>query len=141
MKYPPAYSPLVADGIIDEVLYPLKSGKEAQVFVVRAEGEIVCAKVYKEAAQRSSNKPPSIKRPHLGRPPQPCHGKKYPLWPGGGGESLVERGGGSLKRLAAAGVRVPKPYSYVDGVLLMELIQDESGDPAPRLTMWPSPKT
>jgi RIO kinase 1 len=35
--------------------------------------------------------------------------------------------------LEAAGVRVPKPHLYIEGVLLMELVTDEDGNAAPRL--------
>lgn len=62
MKIPKRLQPLVDDGMIDEVLVQLMSGKEAQVYVVRCGEEVRCAKVFKEAKQRSLNRPFSIKR-------------------------------------------------------------------------------
>ena len=39
----------------------------------------------------------------------------------------------ALYRLANAGVRVPTPLHYSENVLLMEMITDGNGNPAPRL--------
>ncbi|HMW49136.1 MAG TPA: PA4780 family RIO1-like protein kinase [Cellvibrionaceae bacterium] len=135
MKVPARLQPLVADGIIDEVLYPLKSGKEAQIFVVRADGEIVCAKVYKEASQRSFKQAAQYQegRTYKGGRRSRAMAKNTRFGQAEAEKAWLNAEVEALKCLAAAGVRVPTPYSYVDGVLLMELIQDESGDPAPRL--------
>jgi len=135
MKVPARLQPLVADGIIDEVLYPLKSGKEAQIFVVRADGKIVCAKVYKDASQRSFKQAAQYQegRSYKGGRRTRAMAKNTRFGQAEAEKAWLNAEVEALKRLAAAGVRVPTPYSYVDGVLLMELIQDESGDPAPRL--------
>ena len=44
---------MLDDGIIDEVIRPLKSGKEASVYVVRTGTQVRCAKVYKDMGQRT----------------------------------------------------------------------------------------
>ncbi|MEY4588429.1 MAG: hypothetical protein RL497_505 [Pseudomonadota bacterium] len=135
MKVPARLLPLVADGIIDEVLYPLKSGKEAQIFVVRANDEIVCAKVYKEASQRSFKQAAQYQegRSYKGGRRTRAMAKNTRFGQAETEKAWLNAEVEALKCLAAAGVRVPKPLSYVDGVLLMELIQDETGHPAPRL--------
>jgi len=135
MKTPKGLQPLIDDGVIDEVLRPLKSGKEASVYVVRLGEEVLCAKVYKDMAQRSfqarvqyqegrkfrgSRQARAIgKATKFGRREQETEWKNTEV--------------DALYRLAAAGVRVPKPRGYFHGVLLMELITDESGHSAPRL--------
>lgn len=135
MKVPTRLVPLVTDGIIDEVLYPLKSGKEAQIFVVRANDEIVCAKVYKEATQRSFKQAAQYQegRSYKGGRRTRAMAKNTRFGQAEQEKAWLNAEVEALKRLAAVGVRVPKPLSYVDGVLLMELIQDETGNPAPRL--------
>ena len=135
MKIPKRIEPLVQDGLIDEVIRPLKSGKEAAVYVVKSEGEIRCAKVYKEVNQRSFHKQASSQEGRKVRSTRQARamekrtrfGRKQleELWQNAEGDALY--------RLAAVGVRVPKPYNFVDGVLLMELITDEHGSAAPRL--------
>ncbi len=135
MKIPKRIQPLVDDGIVDEVLGQLMSGKEATVYTVRCGAEIRCAKVYKEAAQRSFKKAVQYqegrkvrnsrrgrameKRSKFGRKQQEA------TWQNAEVDALY--------KLAAAGVRVPVPYGCFDGVLLMELVTDEEGDVAPRL--------
>ena len=135
MKTPKGLQPLIDDGVIDEVLRPLKSGKEASVYVVRLGDEVLCAKVYKDMAQRSfqarvqyqegrkfrgSRQARAIgKATKFGRREQETEWKNTEV--------------DALYRLAAAGVRVPKPRGYFHGVLLMELITDEAGHSAPRL--------
>ncbi len=135
MKIPARLQPLVNDGLVDEVLYPLMSGKEAQVFVVRANDEIRCAKVYKEANKRSFKQAVQYQEGRSVRNSRRARamskGTRY-------GKKEVEAAWlnaevEALYRLADAGVRVPKPHWFVDGVLMMELIVDEEGDPAPRL--------
>lgn len=135
MKIPKRIEPLVQDGLIDEVIRPLKSGKEAAVYVVKSEGEIRCAKVYKEVNQRSFHKQASYQEGRKVRSTRQARamekrtrfGRKQleELWQNAEVDALY--------RLAAVGVRVPKPYNFVDGVLLMELITDEHGSAAPRL--------
>lgn len=135
MKTPKGLQPLIDDGVIDEVLRPLKSGKEASVYVVRLGDEVLCAKVYKDMAQRSfqsrvqyqegrkfrgSRQARAIgKATRFGRREQETEWKNTEV--------------DALYRLAAAGVRVPKPRGFFHGVLLMELITDEGGHSAPRL--------
>lgn len=135
MKIPKRLQPLVQDGIVDAVARQLMSGKEAMVFVVRCGNETRCAKVYKEADRRSfrqavdytenrktknSRETRAIaKRSRFGRESQEA------AWQSAEVDALY--------RLAAAGVRVPRPYGFHAGVLLMELVTDEDGNAAPRL--------
>ncbi len=135
MKIPARLASLVNDGLIDEVYYALMSGKEAQVFVVRANDEIRCAKVYKEANKRSFKQAVQYQEGRTVRNSRRARamakGTRY-------GQKEAEEAWlnaevEALYRLAEAGVRVPKPYWFVDGVLVMELVVDEEGEPAPRL--------
>lgn len=135
MKTPTGLQPLIDDGVIDEVLRPLKSGKEAAVYVVRAGAEIRCAKVYKDMAQRSfqqrvqyqegrkvrgSREARAIgKATRYGRRQQEAEWKNTEV--------------DALYRLRDAGVRVPEPFGYFHGVLVMELVVDADGHSAPRL--------
>ncbi len=135
MKSPSSIEPLIRDGLVDEVLRPLKSGKEASVYVVLAGGEIRCAKVYKQASQRSFRQAAQYTEGRKVRNSRQARamekGSRYgrkeqeDAWQ----NSEVN----ALYRLAAAGVRVPKPHCFVDGVLLMELVADAAGNAAPRL--------
>lgn len=136
MKTPKRLQPLVDEGLVDEVLRQLMSGKEATVYVVRCGSEIRCAKVYKEAEQRSFKQAVHYregrkvrntrrarameKRSRFGR------NQQEEIWQ----TAEVD----ALYRLADANVRVPKPYGCFDGVLLMELITDDQGEVAPRLS-------
>lgn len=135
MKVPKRLEPLLADGLIDEVLRPLMSGKEAAVYVVRCGDEMRCAKVYKEANNRSFRQAAVYQEGRKVRNTRQARamasGSKY-------GRKEQEEAWQSaevtaLFKLAAAGVRVPKPYDFLDGVLLMELIADADGNAAPRL--------
>ena len=135
MKTPKRIEPLVEDGLVDEVLRQLMSGKEAMVYVVRCGEEIRCAKVYKEANKRafrqSTDYTEGRKTKNSRRARAMEKGSKY-------GRQATEEAWQSaevdaLYRLAAAGVRVPQAYNFHEGVLLMELITDASGDAAPRL--------
>jgi RIO kinase 1 len=135
MKTPKRLEPLIHDGLIDEVISPLMSGKEAAVYVVRSGGEICCAKVYKEAHNRSFRTHARYREGRKGRDSRQAraiskrtrHGQQEQE------EAWHNAEMDALYRLAAAGVRVPKPYACVGGVLLMELVTDAQGDPAPRL--------
>lgn len=135
MKTPKRLTPLVEDGLVDEVIRQLMSGKEAAVYVVRCGEEIRCAKVYKEADQRSFRQSVDytegrkVKNSRRARAME--KGTKY-------GRQAQEEAWQSaevnaLYQLAAAGVRVPKPYNFHEGVLLMELVTDSDGNAAPRL--------
>lgn len=135
MKIPNRLQSLIDEGLIDEVISQLKSGKEAQVFVVRCGHEIRCAKVYKEAHQRSFKQAAEYQEGRKIRGSRDAramakrtrHGQKEAE------NAWLNAEVHALYKLAGAGVRVPKPYLFMDGVLLMELVQDENGRAAPRL--------
>src|SRR6184192_2644250 len=135
MTTPAGMKPLIDDGVIDEVIRSLKSGKEATVYLVRSGAHMRCAKVYRDMAQRSFQKRARYqegrkvrgsrqaramsKRTRFGRKEQEAAWKNAEV--------------DALYKLVAAGVRVPKPYGYFNGTLIMELVTDAAGDPAPRL--------
>ncbi len=135
MKIPQQLQSLVDDGVIDEVIRSLKSGKEAAVYIVRVGADIHCAKVYKNMSQRSFQKRAQYqegrqvrgsrqnraigKRTRFGRREEEAAWKN----------TEVE----ALYQLVDAGVRVPAPHGYIDGVLVMELITDAQGQSAPNL--------
>lgn len=135
MKTPKRLQPLIEDGLIDGVIGQLMSGKEATVYTVRCGSEIRCAKVYKEAAKRSFKKATQyqegrkVRNSRRGRAMEKNskYGRKQQE------ETWQNAEVDALYLLANAGVRVPKPYGCFDGVLLMELVTDDSGDVAPRL--------
>jgi RIO kinase 1 len=135
MKIPKRLHPLVEDGLIDDVLYQLMSGKEATVFAVTSQGEIRCAKVYKEAMKRSFKKAAQyqegrkVKNSRRARAMEKgsSFGRKQQedAWQNAEVDALFT--------LSKAGVRVPQPFGCYDGVLLMELVTDDEGNVAPRL--------
>ena len=135
MKTPKSLEPLVQDGLVDEVIRPLKSGKEAAVYVVSSEGEIRCAKVYKEANKRGFHKQVLYQEGRKVRNSRQARAMEKKTRFGRKQQEDVWQNAevDALYRLAAAGVRVPKPYNFVEGVLLMELVTDEHGAAAPRL--------
>lgn len=135
MKTPKSIEPLVRDGLVDEVIRPLKSGKEAAVYVVLSEGEIRCAKVYKEANKRGFHKQAQYQEGRKVRNSRQARAMEKNTRFGRKQQEEVWQNAevDALYRLAAAGVRVPKPYNFVEGVLLMELVTDETGSAAPRL--------
>ena len=135
MKTPSRLEPLLEEGFIDTVVRQLMSGKEAMVYVVRLGEETFCAKIYKEATQRSFRQAVDytenrkVKNSRQAR--AMAKGTKF-------GRQAQEAAWQSaevdaLYRLAEAGVRVPKPHNFCEGVLLMELVTDANGDAAPRL--------
>ena len=135
MKIPKRLQPLVQDGLIDEVLFQLMSGKEATVYAVQCGSKVRCAKVYKEANKRSFKKASEYQEGRKVRNSRRARamskGSKF-------GRSEQEDTWqtaevDALYRLAEAGVRVPEAFGCVDGVLLMELITDDEGSVAPRL--------
>lgn len=135
MKIPKRIQPLVDDGLVDEVIRPLMSGKEAAVYVVRCGSEIRCAKVYKEAAKRSFKQAVLYQEGRKVRNSRRSRamekGSKF-------GRNQQEEAWqnaevDALYRLARAGVRVPQPFGCFEGVLLMELVTDDEGGVAPRL--------
>lgn len=135
MKTPKRIAPLVEDGLVDEVIRQLMSGKEATVYVVRCGDEVRCAKVYKEANKRSFRQSVDytegrkVKNSRRARAMEKGtnYGRKAQE------EAWQNAEVDALYRLAAAGVRVPKPYNFHEGVLLMELLTDSEGNAAPRL--------
>lgn len=135
MKTPKRIEPLVEDGLVDEVLRPLMSGKEAAVYVVRCGKELRCAKVYKEANKRSFRQAAEYQEGRKVRNSRDARamakGSKYGRKEQEDNWQNAEVA--ALFRLANAGVRVPKPYDFLEGVLLMELVADAYGDAAPRL--------
>ncbi len=135
MKAPKRLQSLIDEGLIDTVVRQLMSGKEAMVYVVRRGDETLCAKIYKEANQRSFRQAVDytenrkVKNTRQAR--AMAKGTRF-------GREAAEAAWQSaevdaLYRLAGAGVRVPKPHNFWDGVLLMELVTDAHGDAAPRL--------
>jgi len=135
MKPPKSLEALIADGFIDEVIHPLKSGKEAAVYVVLSEGEIRCAKVYKAANKRGFHKQALYQEGRKVRNSRQARAMEKKSQFGRKQQEDVWQNAevDALYRLAAAGVRVPKPHNFVEGVLLMELVTDEHGAAAPRL--------
>ena len=135
MKIPKRIQPLIDDGVVDEVIRPLMSGKEAAVFVVRCGNEIRCAKVYKEANKRSFKQ---VVQYQEGRKVRNSRRQRAMEKGSRFGRKQQEETWqnaevDALYKLAAAGVRVPTPYGCFDGVLLMELVTDSAGEVAPRL--------
>lgn len=135
MKTPPGLQPLIDDGVIDEVLRSLKSGKEATVYLVRAGSQTRCAKVYKDLAQRSFQKRAQYQEGRTVRGSRQARAMSRSTGFGRREQEAAWKNAevDALYQLAAAGVRVPKPYGYFDGVLVMELVADAEGHPAPRL--------
>lgn len=135
MKTPKRIEPLVEDGLVDDVLRQLKSGKEATVYVVQCGDEIRCAKIYKEANQRGFHQAVhytegrKVKNSRQARAME--KGSRYGRQEQEAAWQHAEVD--ALYKLAAAGVRVPHPFGFYEGVLLMELVADEEGQPAPRL--------
>ena len=135
MKTPAALQALIDDGVIDEVLRPLKSGKEAAVYVVRSGDEVRCAKVYKDMAQRSFQQRVQYQEGRkvrgsrearaIGKATKYGRKEQETAWK----NTEVD----ALYQLRAAGVRVPEPHGYFNGVLVMELVTDADGFSAPRL--------
>jgi RIO kinase 1 len=135
MKTPKRLRPLVEDGLVDEVIRQLMSGKEATVYIVRCGSEIRCAKVYKEAAMRSFKQAVQYQEGRKVRNTRRARAmeKRSKFGRKQQEEAWHSAEVDALYKLAAAGVRVPQAYGCFDGVLLMELITDEEGLVAPRL--------
>ena len=135
MKTPPGLQPLIDDGVIDEVLRSLKSGKEATVYIVRTGTQARCAKVYRDMGQRSFQKRAQYQEGRKVRGSRQAramakstrYGRKEAesAWK----NTEVD----ALYKLTEVGVRVPKPFGYFNDTLVMELVTDAAGDPAPRL--------
>ncbi|MFH0256187.1 PA4780 family RIO1-like protein kinase [Vibrio rumoiensis] len=135
MKIPKQMQSLVEDGVVDDVISQLMSGKEASVYIVRCGDEIRCAKVYKEVNQRSFKQAVQYREGRKVKNSRRARAMEKGSKFGRGEQEAVWQSAevDALYALKAAGVRVPEPYGVVDGVLLMELITDEEGFVAPRL--------
>ena len=135
MKTPLRLQALVAEGLIDSVVRQLKSGKEADVYVVRCGDETCAAKVYKEAHKRSFRQAVDYTENRKVRNSRQARAMAKGTTFGRQQQEAAWQSAevDALYRLAAAGVRVPQPSNFQDGVLLMDLVVDEGGDAAPRL--------
>ncbi|KAA0893522.1 PA4780 family RIO1-like protein kinase [Oryzomonas rubra] len=135
MRMPKKFELLVHNGLVDEVVSQLMSGKEAEVYIVRSMGELRCAKVYKEAEHRSFSSQARYQEGRKVRNSRQARamGKntKFGRKEQEGAWQNAEVN--ALQRLADAGVRVPKIFSYAGGILLMELVTDHDGNTASRL--------
>ena len=135
MRVPESLAVLTAEGIIEEVMRPLRSGKEAQIYLVLSGGEQRVAKIYKDAENRTFKQRSgyiegrrvrnSRDQRAMGKHTSYGRAKDEDAWRSAEVEAIY--------RLRDAGVRVPEPFHFVDGVLIMELVTDASGNPAPRL--------
>jgi len=135
MKTPAALQPLIDDGVIDEVIRSLKSGKEATVYLVRSKAHTRCAKVYRNMRQRSFQKRARYQEGRkvrgsrqaraIGKSTRFGRREQEAAWKNAEVDALY--------RLVAAGVCVPRPFGYFNDTLIMELVTDAAGDPAPRL--------
>ena len=135
MKTPAGLQPLVDDGVIDAVLRPLKSGKEASVYVVRSGDEVRCAKLYKDMAQRSFQQRVQYQEGRKVRGSRQARAVAKATRYGRRQQEAAWKNAevDALYLLRDAGVRVPEPYGYFHGVLVMELVVDAAGHAAPRL--------
>ncbi len=135
MRTPEGLQPLLDDGIIDEVIRPLKSGKEASVYVVRAGSEVRCAKVYKDMAQRSFQQRAIYQEGRKVRGSRQARAMAKSTRYGRKEQEAAWKNTevDALYQLVSAGVRVPQPFGFFNGVLLMELVTDAEGQSAPRL--------
>ena len=135
MKIPKRLQPLIEDGLIDSVVRQLMSGKEAMVFVVVCGNETRCAKVYKEANKRAFRQAVDYTENRKTKNTRQARAMAKGTRFGRQSQEAAWQNAevDALYRLAAAGVRVPKPYNFHEGVLLMELVTDAEGNAAPRL--------
>lgn len=135
MKLPAGLMELLDEGIIDEVLRQLKSGKEASVYVIRCGAEMRCAKVYKDMAQRSFQKRAQYQEGRKVRGSREARAMSKSTRYGRKEQESAWKNAevDALYRLVGVGVRVPQPFGFFNGVLLMEMVTDADGDSAPRL--------
>jgi RIO kinase 1 len=135
MKIPKGLEPLIEDGVVDEVIRSLKSGKEASVYIVRCGEEIRCAKVYKDMGQRSFQKRTLYQEGRKVRGSRQARAMERSTGFGRKERETAWKNTevDALYQLAAAGVRVPAPFGFFNGVLLMELVTDAEGNSAPGL--------
>jgi RIO kinase 1 len=135
MKTPAGLQPLIEDGVIDEVIRSLKSGKEATVYVVRTGTQLRCAKVYRDMAQRSFQKRAQYQEGRKVRGSRQARAMNKSTRFGRKEQEAAWKNAevDALYQLVAAGVCVPQPYGYFNDTLIMELVTDAEGNPAPRL--------
>jgi len=135
LKTPKRIEPLIEDGLVDEVLRPLMSGKEAIVYLVRCGDDIRCAKVYKDVVARSFKKAAQYQEGRKVRNTRRQRAMEKGSRFGREEQEKVWQTAevDALYKLRDAGVRVPEAFGCFDGVLLMELITDAQGEVAPRL--------
>lgn len=135
MRTPAGLQALIDDGVIDAVLRPLKSGKEAAVYVVQRGDEVLCAKVYKDMAQRSFQARVQYQEGRKVRGSRAMRAMAKATKFGRKEQETAWKNTevDALYALHEAGVRVPRPHGYFHGVLLMELVTDDEGASAPRL--------
>lgn len=135
MRTPEGLQPLLDDGIVDEVIRQLKSGKEASVYLVRCGSEIRCAKIYKDMAQRSFQQRAQYQEGRKVRGSRDARAMAKSTRYGRKEQESAWKNTevDALYQLVAAGVRVPQPFGFFNGVLIMELVTDADGHSAPRL--------
>jgi RIO kinase 1 len=135
MKIPKGLQALIDEGVIDDVVRAMRSGKEASTYIVRCGAHTRCAKVYKDMGQRSFQRRERYQEGRRVRSSRQARamGRKTHFGRKSQEEAWKTAEMDALMHLTAAGVRVPVPYGFFDGVLLMELIVDANGDPAPDL--------
>ncbi|MCE9666490.1 hypothetical protein LY474_01580 [Myxococcus stipitatus] len=130
---------LLADGIIEAVIGQLKTGKEAEVWLVQHAGQVVAAKLYKERHERNFRNNAGYRE---GREVRNSRTRRAMEKGSRFGQAAAEEAwksaeSDSLYKLHAQGVRVPTPVMFYEGILLMELVLDAEGHPAPRLVEAP----
>lgn len=135
MRVPAGLQELLDEAIIDEVVRQLKSGKEASVYAVRCGTEIRCAKVYKDMAQRSFQQRAQYQEGRKVRGSRDARAMAKSTRYGRKEQENAWKNAevDALYQLSAAGVRVPRPFGFFNGVLIMEMVTDADGDCAPRL--------
>ncbi len=135
LKTPAGLQPLIDDGVIDEVMRSLKSGKEATVYIVRTGTQLRCAKLYRDMGQRSFQRRTVYQEGRKVRGSRQTRAMNKSTRFGRKEQEAAWKNAevDALYQLVAAGVRVPKPYGYFNDTLIMELVTDAAGNPAPRL--------
>jgi RIO kinase 1 len=135
LKTPAGLQPLIDDGVIDEVVRSLKSGKEATVYVVRSGAQLRCAKVYRDMGQRSFQRRAQYQEGRKVRGSRQARAMNKSTRFGRKEQEAAWKNAevDALYQLIAADVRVPRPYGYFNDTLVMELVTDAEGNPAPRL--------
>lgn len=135
MKTPAGLQPLIDDGVIDEVMRSLKSGKEATVYIVRTGSQLRCAKLYRDMGQRSFQRRTVYQEGRKVRGSRQARAMHKSTRFGRKAQEAAWKNAevDALYQLLGAGVRVPRPYGYFNDTLIMELVTDAAGHPAPRL--------